>query len=195
VNDALEGVVPGPKLPIIKGSYHILRETAIPGTIAESGFMTNQAFDELATRPGYPKREAEALCKGAVAFWAAHKDTLNALRARLMKERAEHPRDPKTHTAIDLNPDFRARMRDLLARVAPGRKYDPAKVGEYVEGFKKVVVTDPKAVFAVKADFDGKRIKLSGETSDRKHHDQLIDLLVAMQLYDLSNDIRFPRAP
>src|SRR5437016_3021324 len=31
VNDALEGAVPGPKLALIKGSYHILRETPIPG--------------------------------------------------------------------------------------------------------------------------------------------------------------------
>src|SRR5262249_1910881 len=42
VNDALEGAVPGPKLKLIKGSYHILRETPIPGTISESGFMTNR---------------------------------------------------------------------------------------------------------------------------------------------------------
>src|SRR5436305_7621621 len=47
VNDALEGAVPGPKLALIKGSYHILRETPIPGTISEAGFMTNKAFDEL----------------------------------------------------------------------------------------------------------------------------------------------------
>jgi N-acetylmuramoyl-L-alanine amidase len=30
VNDALEGAVPGPKLKLIKGSYHILRETPFP---------------------------------------------------------------------------------------------------------------------------------------------------------------------
>src|SRR5262245_6053474 len=61
VNDTLEGAVPGPKRALIKGSYHILRETAIPGTISESGFMTNPAFDELSTRPDYPGKEAEAL--------------------------------------------------------------------------------------------------------------------------------------
>ena len=37
----------------------------------------------------------------------------------------------------------------------------------------------------MKAEFDGKRIKLTGETSDRKYHDRLIDLLVAMKLYEL----------
>jgi N-acetylmuramoyl-L-alanine amidase len=110
VNDALEGAVPGPKLPLIKGSYHILRETPIPGTISESGFMTNKAFDELSTRPGYPKKEAEAICRGAVKYWTGHKDALVALRAKLMKERAEDPRDPKTFTAVDLNPDFQARL-------------------------------------------------------------------------------------
>ncbi len=145
VNDALEGAVPGPKLALIKGSYHILRETSIPGTISESGFMTNKEFDELSNRAEFPKKEAEAICKGAVKYWTEHKDALIALREKLMKERAEHPRDPKSYTAIALNPDFRARMAKLLGRVEPGGKYDPAKVGEYVEHFKKAVVTDPKA--------------------------------------------------
>jgi N-acetylmuramoyl-L-alanine amidase len=195
VNDALEGAVPGPKLSLIKGSYHILRETAIPGTIAESGFMTNPAFDELSTQPGYPKKEAEALCKGAIKYWTDHKDALAALRAKLMKERAENPRDPKTYTAIELNPDFQARMKKLLAQVAPGGKFDPAKAGDYVENFKKAVVTDAQATFTVRGEFDGKLIKLSGSTSDRKYHDQLIDLFVAMRLYNLSNDIQLPKAP
>jgi hypothetical protein len=109
-----------------------------------------------------------------------------------MKERAERPRDPKTYTAIALNPDFQARIKKLLAQVAPGGKYDPAKVGGYVENFKKAVVTDPKATFTVKGEFDGKRVKLSGATSDRKYHDQLIDMLVVMKLYDIANDIRLP---
>jgi hypothetical protein len=197
VNDALEGAVPGPKNALIgkQRSYHILRETPIPGTISESGFMTNQAFDELSTRPDYPKKEAEAICKGAIKYWTGHKDALIALREKLMKERAEHPRDPKTYTAIDLNPDFRARMAQLLAQVAPDGKYDPAKVGEYVEEFRKAVVTDPQATFTVKAEFDGRRIRLSGATSDRKYHDRLIDMLVAMKLYALTNDIQFPKAP
>jgi N-acetylmuramoyl-L-alanine amidase len=195
VNDALEGAVPGPKLALIKGSYHILRETDIPGTISESGFMTDRAFDELSTRPDYPKKEAEAIRKGAIKYWTEHKDALIALRDKLIKQRSEHPRDPKTYTAIDLNPDFRARMRKLLERVAPGGKYDAAKAGEYVENFKKVVVTDPRATFAVTGEFDGKLIRLKGETSDRKYHDQLIDMLVAMKLYGIANDVRLPKAP
>ena len=194
VNDALEGAVPGPKLPLIKGSYHILRETPIPGTISEAGFMTSKEFDELSTRPDYPQKEARAICRGAIKYWTAHKGTLIALRAKLMKERAERPRDPKTYTSIVLNPDFQARMKKLLAQVAPGGKYDAAQVGRYVEQFKKAVVTDPKATFTVTGAFDGKRIKLSGETSDRKYHDQLIDMLVAMKLYDIANEVRFPKA-
>jgi N-acetylmuramoyl-L-alanine amidase len=195
VNDALEGAVPGPKLALIKGSYHILRETAIPGTISESGFMTNQAFDELSTQPGYPKKEAEALCKGAIKYWTEHKDALIALRTKLMKERTEHPRDPKTYTAIALNPDFQARMKKLLAQVVPDGRYEPAKVGDYIAAFKKTVVTDPQVTFTVRGEFDGKLIQLSGESSDRKYHDQLIDMLVAMKLYNLSNDIQFPKSP
>ena len=91
VNDALEGVVPGPKLKLIKGSYHILRETDIPGTISESGFMTNRGFDELSARPEYPKQEAAAIAKGAIQYWTAHKLALIALRDKLMKER--RPKD------------------------------------------------------------------------------------------------------
>src|SRR5262249_53159796 len=162
--DALAGAVPGPKLPLIKGSYHILRETPIPGTITESGFMTNKAFDELSARPGYPRKEAAAICKGAIKYWTEHKEALIALRAKLMKERAKRPRDPMTYTAVALNPAFQGLMKKLLARVAPGGKYDHAKINDYIESFKKVVVTDPKATFTVKGEFDGKRIKLSGET-------------------------------
>src|SRR4051812_17762904 len=95
VNDALDGAVPGPKLKLIKGSYHILRETPIPGTISEAGFMTNRAFDELSARPDYPHKEAEAIARGAVKYWTDHKDSLAALREKLAKERAAHPRDPK----------------------------------------------------------------------------------------------------
>src|SRR5205085_8843403 len=109
-------------------SYHILRETDIPGTISEAGFMTNPAFDELSNRPDYPKNEAAAICKGAVKYWTEHKAALVQLREKLMKERAAHPRDPNTYTAIDLNPEYRARMHELLARVAPGGAYDAAKV-------------------------------------------------------------------
>ena len=195
VNDALEGVVPGPKNKLIKGSYHILRETSIPGTIAESGFMTNKEFDELSTKPDYPKKEAEAICEGAVKYWSKHKDDIIALRETLMKERAAAPRDPKTYTAISLNPDFQARMTKLVAQVAPDGKIDATKIDDYLANFKKAVVTDQQAAFTVKGEFDGKRIKLSGETSERKYHDQLIDLLVAMKLYNIANEIKVPKTP
>jgi hypothetical protein len=155
--------------------------------------MTNKEFDKLSTQSGYPKKEAAALCKGAVKYWTRHKKALIALRTQLMKERAEHQRDPKRYTAIGLNPDFQARMKKLLAQVAPGGKYEAAKVGDYVEKFKKAVVTDPRATFLVTAKFDGQRIQLSGTTSDRKYHDRLIDMLVAMRLYDIANDIKFPK--
>jgi N-acetylmuramoyl-L-alanine amidase len=195
VNDALEGAVPGPKRKLIKGSYHILRETDIPGTISESGFMTNREFDELSGRADYPTKEAAAICKGAVKYWKDHKDALVALREKLAKERAAKPRDPKTYTATALNPEFQSGMKDLLAKVAPEGKYDPAKAGEYVQRFRNAVVTDPRATFAVKAEYTGGVIRLSGEVSDRSYHDRLIDLFVAMKLYDLANDIRVPKAP
>ncbi len=47
----------------------------------------------------------------------------------------------------------------------------------------------------MKGDRDGQRIKLSGATSERKYHDQLIDMLVAMKLYNIANEIQLPRAP
>jgi N-acetylmuramoyl-L-alanine amidase len=193
VNDALTGAVPGPKLALIKGSYHILRETTIPGTISESGFMTNKEFDELSTQPEFPKKEAEAIAKGAVKYWKEHKGALVALRARLMKERAEHPRDPNTYTATALNPALRARMAKLLKTVAPDGKYEPAQAGVYVERFKKAVVTDPEVRFTVQGELDGRSIKLSGTTSDRKYHDQLLDMLVAMKLYRIVNEIQLPK--
>jgi N-acetylmuramoyl-L-alanine amidase len=194
VNDALEGAVPGPKRRLIKERYHILAETPIPGTIAESGFLTNREFDELASRADFPAKEAEAICRGAVAYWTAHKDELVALRQKLAKERAARPRDPKTYTATDLNPEFRAKMAELLKAVAPGGEYNAARVGEYLAAFKTAVVTDPQAKFTVAAAFDGKTIKLTGEVSDRTHHDRLIDLLVALRFHEIQNEIRVPKA-
>jgi N-acetylmuramoyl-L-alanine amidase len=195
VNDALEGAIPGPKRNLIKGNYHVLRETAIPGTIAESGFLTNREFDELASRPEFPKKEAEAICKGAVKYWADHKEALAVLRERLAKGRAAGPRDPKSYTATALNPEYQARMKELLGKVAPSGKYEPAKLGEYVAAFKKAVVTDPKATFDVTAMADGKAIRLTGAVSDRAYHDRLIDLLVAMRFFELTNEVRLPKAP
>ena len=154
--------------------------------------MTNKAFDELSSRPDYPRREAEAIAKGAVKYWTEHKDALVALREKLARERAAKPRDPKTYTATALNPEHRERMRALLDKVAPGGSYDPAKAGEYVESFRRAAVGD-KATFTVKAAFDGERIRLTGEVSDRADHDRLIDLFVAMGLYRIVNEVRVPK--
>ena len=118
-----------------------------------------------------------------------------ALREKRAKELAERPRDPKTYVAIDLNPDFQARRQKLLAQIAPDGKYDPTKIGDYLTNYQKTAVTDPKANFAVRGEFDGKTIKLSGETSDRKYHDELINLLIGMRLYNLVNEIQFPKNP
>jgi N-acetylmuramoyl-L-alanine amidase len=194
VNDTLEGAVPGPKKALIgkQGDYHILRETDIPGTISEAGFMTNRAFDDLSNRPEYPKTEAEAIGKGAIKYWSEHKTALVELREKLAKARAALPRDSKTYTAIELNPAYRAEMTALLAKVAPGGHYDPANANEYIDRFRAEVVTDPTAAFTVKATVAEKRITLTGEVSDRRYHDRLIDLFVAMKLYDLKNEIKLP---
>ena len=48
---------------------------------------------------------------------------------------------------------------------------------------------------SIMIEYDGKVVKLTGETSDRKYHDQLIDLLVAMKLYAIANQIQLPKAP
>ena len=154
----------------------------------------NMTGEHVATQDvDMTRNEAEALCKAAVKYWTEHKAPLIALRDKLAKERAQRPRDPKGYTAIDLNPEYQARMKQLVARVAPGGKYEAAKIGEYVERFKKAVVTDPKATFVVTGQFVSGRMKLSGSTSDRKYHDDLINVLVAMKLYDIANDIRFPK--
>ena len=43
--------------------------------------------------------------------------------------------------------------------------------------------------FDVTATYDGRTIRLAG-TADRTSHDRLIDLLVAMKLYAITNEIR-----
>lgn len=198
LNDSLEGAVPGPKNKLIDRTgdspYYILGHTEVPGSITESGFMTSKAFDDLSNKPDFPKQEAEAICKGAIKYWTARKAELIALRDRMQKERHAKPRDPRTFKAIDLNPDFQAKTRQLLNQIAPGGSYDPAKIGDYIETLKKITVTDPKAVFDVKGTYDGKQIKLTGRTSDRKYHDNLINMLVAMRLYNISNGIVIPKA-
>ena len=195
VNDALEGAVPGPKNKLIKGNYHILRETSIPGTISEAGYMTNKAFDDLCVTPKFPKTEAAAIHKGAVKYWKEHRDALVALRTMLAEERASTPRDPSTVTAIAFNTEFRNKMTQLLSQVAPDGKYVAAKAPEYVREFRKVVVTEPDAVFNVTAEVKGKAITLKGETSDAKLHNQLIDLFVAMKLFEINNEVQFPGRP
>jgi hypothetical protein len=154
--------------------------------------MTNRAFDELCNTAGYPRVEAAALRNGAVKYWREHKETLVSLRTTLSNERARQPRDPATYTAIALNPDFQAKMKKLLRTVAPDGKYSAAKAGVYLERFRSAVVTEPNAVFAVRAEREGRTIRLIGETSDPAYHNQLIDLFVAMKLYDLVNEIEFP---
>jgi N-acetylmuramoyl-L-alanine amidase len=198
VNDSLEGAVPGPKNKLIdrtgNSPYYILGpHTEVPGTITESGFMTNPKFDELSQQADFPRKEAEGICNGAIKYWNLRKADLIALHDRLEKERAAKPRDPKTFKAIDLNPEHQAKMKKLLAEVAPDGNYDPAKIGLYIEALKKIAVTDPMAVFDVKGSFDGKLIKLGGRTSDRKYHDQLINMLVAMKLYNIANSIEIPK--
>jgi len=155
--------------------------------------MTNPAFDELCNRPEFPKTEAEAIVKGAIKYWTDRKPALVALRDKLAAERAARPRDPNTFTATALNPKYRAEMAALLAKVAPGRKYDPAKVGDYVAAFKAAVVTDPATTFDVTAGYDGHKVTLTGGTSDRGYHDRLIDVLVAMGITDIANDIQLPQ--
>jgi len=192
MNDLLDGSVPGPKRSLIKGSYHILRETPIPGTIAESGFLTNRAFDDLANRPEFPKVEAAALARGAAKYWAAHKPALIALREKLAKERATKPRDPATYTATALNPEYQREMADLLAKVAPAGKSDAAKAGEYV-GALRVATVKPGATFTVTATPAAGVITLAGEVSDRADHDRLLDVFVAMKLYRIVNEVKLPK--
>jgi hypothetical protein len=186
-NDALEGVVPGPKLALIgpKGNYHILRETDTPGTITEAGFQSNAAFDAESNTPDYADREAEALLKGAAAYWAAHKPALEALRGR-----QREPAASGRVTATDLNPQFQADMAALLAKVAPGGKYEAAKAADYVAAYKGTLANP--AGFAVTAAAEGDTIKLAGSVTDKIHHDRLIDLFVAMRLVALDNAIKLP---
>ena len=72
------------------------------------------------------------------------------MRDKLAKERAAKPRDPTSYTATALNPEYQKRTADLLAKVAPGGRYDAAKAGDYVEAFRKTTVK-PGATFTVTA--------------------------------------------
>jgi len=54
----------------------------------------------------------------------------------------------------------------------------------------KAVVGDD-ATFTFKAEIAGVRVRLTGEVSDRR---ELIDLMVAMRLFGIANDLRLPKA-
>ena len=194
VNDALTGVLPGPKRKLIKGNYHITRETDIPGTISEAGFMTNKLFDQISNQQDFAKTEAVAIAKGAIAYWARHRDALSMYRDKLKKERDAKPRDPNTYTATALNPDFQKMMAERLPAIAPDGKHAPEKVGEYLAKFKATYFKDSPAKLDITAKFDGKTIRLTGESSDRAYHDQFIDVLVAMKLYAITNAVTLPAA-
>ena len=191
VNDALSDAVPGPKLKLIKGSYHILRETDIPGTISEAGFMTNVAFDKLASTREFPKSEAAAIAKGAAKYWAAHKPALEKLRAELAAKRVNNPTDPKTYTNTDLNPATRERNAKLLAEVAPQGDYRASNAADYVRELKAIIAADPKAKFDVSAKIEGGKVVLSGE-ADRASFNRLIDMLVAMRILEIENRVKLP---
>jgi hypothetical protein len=192
MNQTLVGAVPGPALHLIKGNYHILRETRIPGTIVEAGFLTNAQFDELANRPEFPQTEATAIRRGAIQFWTEHRTSLTALRTELARQQAEQQPDPQQVTAVALMPDHQTKMAQLLTQVAPTASYDPSEVSEYVQRFLATVVTDPGATVTIAATYADEKIHLSGATSDRSYHDQLIDMLVAMRFYNVVNEIKLP---
>ena len=194
VNDALTCALPGPKRKLIKGNYHITRETDIPGTISEAGFMTNKQFDQLSNQPDFARTEAAAIAKGSIAYWERHREALSALRDKLKKERDAKPRDPHAITATALNPAFQKLMGERLAAIAPDGKYTPEKAGDYLAKFKETYFKDSPATLTIAAKFDGKTIRLTGELSDRTSHDQFIDLLVAMKLYSISNSVKLPAA-
>jgi N-acetylmuramoyl-L-alanine amidase len=193
LNDALEGAMPGPKLKLIKGSYHIVRETAIPGTILEAGFQSNAEFDEISNNPDFAKREATAILKGAANYWAAHKPALEALRTRLAAERKAKPRDPKSYTAIALNPAFRETMAKRLATIEPSRTYVAADAAKSVTAFASSYPEVERLKFRFSATVENDVIKLTGNCDDRKYHDDLIDAFVAMKLFAIKNEIAIPK--
>lgn len=195
VNDALTGVLPGPKRKLIKGNYHITRETDIPGTISEAGFMTNKLFDQISNQPDFAKAEAAAIAKGAIAYWERNKEALGVLRGKLKKERETKPRDPNSFTASALNPVYQKRKTERLAAIAPDGKYSPEKVADYLAKFKAAYFRNSLAVLDMSVTYDGKVIRLSGETTDRTYHNQFIDLLVDMKLYTIKNTVKLPAVP
>lgn len=187
-NEALEGVVPGPKRRLIgpDGNYHVLRETDVPGTITEAGFQSNPAFDAETNKPDYPERESAALLNGAIRYWSDYHRVLNIHRSK------RTPRPLVRVTATDLDPAFQREIGKLLASVAPDRPYQAQKAADYVAAYKTTLADS--SGFAVMARVEGETIKLSGRVADKSHHDRLIDLFVAMHLVKLENRIVLPVA-
>lgn len=175
-NGALEGKVPGPKRALIKERYHILAETAIPGVICESGFMTNKEFDALSITPEFPPAEAKALADGAEQYWKKYRKDLEEHRTKLAAARAKNPPIPETYYANGLNPAHQALMKSAWAALEPTGKPDSKKAAEYVDAFKKALPADRQAKFKVKAEWDGKGIKISG-TAEKEDWERIVDLL------------------
>jgi N-acetylmuramoyl-L-alanine amidase len=192
VNAALEGVVQGPKLKLLTGNYHLTRETLIPGTISEAGFMTNPEFDEQCNQPDFPKKEAAALAKGLIYYWQKHRDGLMALQVKLKLDRDAKPRNPRDYTATALNPAYQAEMKQLLEKLEPSCQFRKDQISVYLQRFQKEVVAATDQ-FQVKAILDGERIELTGSVSNRKNHDRLIDVLVALKWYQITNRIELPK--
>lgn len=192
INDALVGVVPGPERSLIKGDYHLTRETDIPGTIVESGFMTNPEFDKLSQDPGYPRKEAEAIFKGALKYWNDNKEELTKLRAELMKKRAAAPVDPNTLAAIQLNPKYQKEIATIVAAMDPAGKPAAAKIGDYIANYKKAYVKTDADKFTVTGSYVDGKIVLKGSVADRRQHNDIINALIAMKLNKISNNITFP---
>jgi N-acetylmuramoyl-L-alanine amidase len=193
LNDALVDAVPGPKRKLIKGSYYITRETDIPGTIIESGFQSNTVFDELCQKSDYPNREAKAIAKGAMAYWSKHHKELDNFRTQLAATRAKSPRDPKSYVAIELNPEYRKTMADLLKSVTPDGSYQARHVAEYYTAFRKGYTADEQKQFDFKVSFRDRTIVMSGSATQRRYHDDWINLLVAMKLVAIENTVTIPK--
>ncbi|MCC6546696.1 N-acetylmuramoyl-L-alanine amidase [Candidatus Sumerlaeota bacterium] len=194
INNALLGVVPGPKRELIKGDYHLTRETDIPGTIVESGFMTNPEYDKLTQDPDYPRKEAEAIYKGALKYWKDNKAELIKLREELIAKRAANPVDPNTLAAIQLNPKYKGEVAAIVAAMDPDKKPDPAKIDAYIQNYKKAYVKSEADKFTVAGSFVNGKVVLNGEVANRQQHNDIINGLIAMGLNRISNNIKFPEA-
>ncbi|MEO8377785.1 MAG: N-acetylmuramoyl-L-alanine amidase [Candidatus Sumerlaeota bacterium] len=192
INDALKDVVPGPERELIKGDYHLTRETDIPGTIVESGFMTNSAFDKLSQEPDYPKKEAQAIFNGALKFWQDNKVEVTKMHDELMAKRKLSPPDPNTLNAMQLNPKYQKEIAAIVKAMDPSGKHDPAMIATYVENYKKAYVKTDADRFTVTGSWADGKVVLAGNVPDRKYHDDIINALIEMNMHKISNKIKFP---